>query len=300
MRVIVTGASGQLGRLVTEALLERLSPADLILVTRGRRALDDLAERGVEVRHGDFDEPASLSEAFAGGERMLLISTPTIGRRIEQHRAALSAAAAAGVRHVVYTSVTNPVKGHPTGVLADENRGTEEMLQGGDFTWTTLRNAPYAELQLPLGAMAVTYGKLVTNAGDGRIAPISRADCAAAAAAVLTTDGHEGQTYEITGPQALSQADIASLVSKVSGRPVQVVQTSDRRLMWGLLRLGMPRPVARSVVQLGQATREGYFDLVDPAFKAIVGRSPRPLRDVLIEHRGQLVADAQPGSVAYG
>jgi NAD(P)H dehydrogenase (quinone) len=299
MRVIVTGASGQLGRLVAEQLLDRLSPAEIILVSRRPHALADLAERGVEVRHGDFDEPASLAEAFAGGDRMLVISTPAIGRRTDQHRAALEAAAAAGVRRVAYTSLTNPVAGHPTGAVIDEHRETEELLHGSELEWTVLRNAAYAELQVPLGAMAVTYGKLVTNAGGGRIAPISRSDCAAAAAAVLTTDGHEGQTYEITGPEAISQADIAALLSEISGQPVEVIAASDRKLLWGLSRLGTPKPVARMIVQLGAATRDGYFNVVDPAFHTLVGRPPRMLRDILVEHRGEL-AGVNGSSVAYG
>jgi NAD(P)H dehydrogenase (quinone) len=299
MRVIVTGASGQLGRLVAEHLLDRLPPSELILVTRRPHALADLAERGVEVRHGDFDDPASLVEAFAGGDRMLLISTLAIGSRVEQNRAALEAAAAAGVRQVAYTSLTNAVADHPTGDVVEDHRRTEELLHGGDFAWTVLRNAPYAELQVPLGAIAVTYGKLVTNAGEGRIAPISRNDCAAAAAEVLTGDGHGGQTYEITGPEALTQADIAALLSEVSGQPVQVIESRDRRLLWGLTRLGTPKPVARAIVQLGAATRDGYFDVVDPAFQTLVGRPPRRLREILVEHRGELAAEVGP-SVAYG
>jgi NAD(P)H dehydrogenase (quinone) len=299
MRVIVTGASGQLGRLVAEHLLDRLSPEEIILVSRRPHALADIAERGVEVRRGDFDEPASLTEAFAGGERMLLISTMAVGHRVQQHQNALEAAAAAGVRHVAYTSTTNPVVGHPCGEVVEDHRLTEELLHGDGLAWTVLRNAAYAELQVPLGAIAVTYGKLVTNAGPGRVAPISRSDCAAAAAVVLTTDGHEGQTYEITGPEALSQADIARLLTEITGRPVQMIETGDRRLLWGLTRLGTPKPMGRMIVQLGVATREGYFDVVDPAFETLVGRPARRLREVLVENRGELAGETGP-AVAYG
>jgi NAD(P)H dehydrogenase (quinone) len=294
VKVIVTGASGQLGRLVTHRLLEHLEPAQIILVTRRPEALSDLSQRGADVRYGDFDEPASLIEALAGGDRMLLISTPAIGRRTEQNRAALDAAAAAGVRHLVYTSLTNPVAGNPTGAVADEHRETEELLQHGDLPWTVLRNAAYAELQVPLGAIAITYGRLVTNAPQGRVAPISRSDCAAAAVAVLMADGeHAGRTYEITGPEALTQTDIAWLLAEISGHPVEVIPCSDRKLLWGLGRLGTPKPVARAIVQLGVAAREGYFDVVDPAFERLTGRPPRSLRDVLIDHRGDLVAETQ-------
>jgi NAD(P)H dehydrogenase (quinone) len=224
---------------------------------------------------------------------MLLISTNNVGGRLPQHTAAIEAAVAAGVGHVVYTSLSNPLPGHPSGDLADEHRGTEDLLFASGMAWTVLRYGAYADLQVPLGAMAVNYGKLVTNAGDGRIAPIARYDCAAAAVAVLTSDGHGGKTYDVTGPEALSQADIAALVSEVSGRRVEVMPIGDRRLAWALSRLGTPKAVARAVVNLGIATRENYFDVVDPAFESLTGRPPASLREVLITHRAELVsADA--------
>jgi NAD(P)H dehydrogenase (quinone) len=287
--VVISGASGQLGRLVAEQLLGQLAPEDVILVSRDPEALAELAALGADVRHGDFDDPASLPDAFAGGDRLLLISTMAVGRRVEQTRAALDAAGQAGIQHVVYTSLTNPIPGHPSGDVVDEHRQSEEMLTRCGLSWTVLRNAAYAELQVPLGTVATTYGRLVTNAGDGRVAPISRSDCAAAAVAVLTSAGHEGQTYEITGAEALTQTDIARLLSDVTGRPVRVMPTGDRRLMWGLLRLGTPKPVARAIVDLGIATREGYFDIVDPAFQKLIGRPPRTLRDVLMAHRHDLL-----------
>ncbi|MEA2212450.1 MAG: hypothetical protein QOF83_2398 [Solirubrobacteraceae bacterium] len=289
MKVVVSGASGQLGRLVAEQLLGQMAPADVILVSRTPGALSELARLGADVRHGDLDDPASLPEAFAGGDRLLLISTMAVGHRVEQTRAALDAAARAGIQHVAYTSLTNPVAGHPSGAVVDEHRQSEELLHSCGLAWTVLRNAAYAELQVPLGTVAATYGRLVTNAGDGRVAPLSRSDCAAAAVAVLTTAGHEGKTYEITGPEALTQADIARLLTDVTGRPVRVMPSGDRRLMWGLLRLGTPKPVARAIVDLGIATREGYFDIVDPAFQTLTGRPPRTLRDVLMAHRHDLL-----------
>jgi NAD(P)H dehydrogenase (quinone) len=299
VKLVVSGASGQLGRLVAEQLLGRVTPGDVTLVTRTPEALAELAGLGADVRHGDLDDPASLPDAFAGGDRLLLISTMAVGSRVQQCRAALDAAVGAGIQHVVYTSLTNPVPGHPSGEVVDEHRKIEEMLHGCGLAWTVLRNAAYAELQVPLGAVAATYGRLVTNAGDGRVAPISRSDCAAAAVAVLTTDGHEGKTYEITGGEALTQADIARLLTDVTGRPVRVMPTGDRRLMWGLGRLGTPKPFARAIVDLGIATREGYFDIVDPAFEQLTGRPPRTLRDVLVAHRNDLLGSDEAG-VAYG
>ncbi|MEA2618997.1 MAG: hypothetical protein QOE72_4780 [Chloroflexota bacterium] len=292
MTVIVTGASGKLGRLVAESLMARLAPAELVLVTRHPAALSELAARGADVRHGDFDDPASLPEAFAGGRRMLLISTDAIGRRVAQHRAAIDAAAAAGVGHVVYTSHVNPVAGNPIGPVAAEHGETEEMLHDRGLAWTVLRLGSFAELQVQPASLAVAAGQLVTNAGEGRIVPVSRRDCADAAATVLTTDGHEARTYEITGPQALSQRDLAGVLAEVSGRSVKVVEIGDRMLVWGLVRYGTARPVARAVAAFGRALREGYFDVVDPAFESLTGRPPLSLREVLIPHRGDLLTAA--------
>ncbi|MDQ1490990.1 MAG: hypothetical protein QOJ23_3504 [Actinomycetota bacterium] len=289
MSVIVTGASGKLGRMVAENLMDRLPPAELVLVSRHPEALRDLSARGADVRYGNFDEPHSLSDAFAGGDRMLLISTDAVGHRFTQHRAAIDAAVAAGVGHVVYTSHPHPGAGNPLGQVAEEHGETEEMLHDSGITWTVLRFGTFAELQVQPAALAVAAGKLVTNGGAGRIVPISRRDCAEAAAIVLTTSGHGGKTYEITGPESLSQSDLAAIYGEVSGRSVKVVPIGDKMLVMGLVLHGTPRPVARAIADFGRAVREGFFDVVDPAFEGLCGRPPASLREVLIPHRGDLL-----------
>jgi NAD(P)H dehydrogenase (quinone) len=288
--VIVTGAAGHLGRLTAEQLLERLSPEDLVLVTRRPEALRDLGARGAEVRYGDFDDPASLCEAFADGERMLLISTDAVGNRVRQHRAAITAAASAGVGHVSFTSIVNPVAANPIGANAWEQGMTEEMLRHSGVAWTVLRFGSFAELQLPPAATAVKNRRLILNNGDGRIVPVSRFDCAEAAAVTLTTDGHAGKTYTITGPEALSASDLADLYADVSGHPVKLVRVSDAMLMWVLLGIGTPMPIACAITAFGRAVRQGYFDVVDPAFERLTGRPPVTLRDVLIGQRADLLA----------
>jgi NAD(P)H dehydrogenase (quinone) len=292
MSVIVTGAAGHVGRLVTEELLERLPPEDLVLVTRRPKALRQLSARGIEVRYGDFDHPATLSDAFAGGRRMLLVSTDAMGRRVRQHRAAIDAAAAAGVAHVVFTSHVNPVAWNPAGPVAREPGETEAMLQRSGLAWTVLRFGSFAELQLAPAGVAATNRQLITNAGDGRIVPVSRRDCAEAAAITLTTDGHSGQTYEITGPEALSARDLAELYGDVSGQSVQVVQLSDAMLTWSLVRVGTPVPNSLAITAFGRAVRRGYFDVIDQAYERLTGHPPMALRDVLIAHRGDLLAAA--------
>jgi NAD(P)H dehydrogenase (quinone) len=292
MSVIVTGAAGHLGRLVAEQLLERLPPEDLVLVTRRPDALRELGARGADVRYGDFDDPASLRDAFAGGRRMLLISTDAVGRRVRQHRAAIDAAATAGVGHVVFTSIVNPVARNPIGANAREQGKTEVMLHRSELAWTVLRFGSFAELQLPPAATAVKNRRLMLNFGAGRIVPVSRRDCAEAAAITLTTDGHTGKTYEITGAQALSQSDLAELYADLSGQPVKVLQLSDTMLTWVLVGIGTPMPIAWGITAFGRAVRQGYFDVVDPAFERLTGRPPVALRDVLLAHRADLLAVA--------
>jgi NAD(P)H dehydrogenase (quinone) len=290
MSVIVTGAAGHIGRLVAEQLLERLPPEDVVLVTRRPEALRELRARGADVRYGDFDDPASLPDAFAGGRRMLLISTDAIGRRVRQHRAAIDAAATAGVGHVVFTSIVNPVARNPIGANAREQGKTEAMLHHSGLAWTVLRFGTFAELVLPPAATAVKNRRLITNNGDGRIVPVSRRDCAEAAAITLATDGHAGKTYEITGPQALSSTDLAELYADVSGQPVKVLHLNDTILTWLLVGIGTPVPIAWGITAYGRAVRRGYLDVVDPAFERLTGRPPLALRDVLIAHRADLLA----------
>ena len=290
LSVIVTGAAGHLGRLVAHALLERLPPEEIILVTRRPGALRELQAAGVDVRYGDFNEPASLREAFAGGDRMLLISTDAVGRRLRQHRVAIDAAAAAGVRHVVFTSIVNPVAANPIGANAWEQGGTEVTLRRSGLAWTVLRFGSFAELQLPPAATAVQNGQLVMNSGNGHMAPVSRADCAEVAAITLTTDGHAGKTYTITGSERLSAKDLADLYADISGHPVRLVLLADAMLTSVLIGIGTPMPTALAITAFGRAYRQGYFDVVDPAFEELTGRPPVSLREVLVAHRADLLA----------
>jgi NAD(P)H dehydrogenase (quinone) len=297
--IIITGAAGHLGRLVADQLLERVPAQQLVLVTRRPDAMRDFQARGAHVRYGDFDDPRSLREAFAGGGRMLLISTDALGRRVRQHRAAILAAATAGVGHVVFTSIVNPVDDNPLGANAWDQGETEALLQRSGLQWTVLRFGSFAELQLPPAATAVHNGRLIVNFGAGRIAPVARRDCAEAAAIALTSDGHAGKTYDITGPEALSQRDLAQLYAELSGRTVHVVPLSDEMLTWLLVGIGTPLAIARSIAAFGRAVRHGYFDVVDPAFEDLTGRRPTSLREVLAAHRADLLGTARRDDPIY-
>jgi NAD(P)H dehydrogenase (quinone) len=290
MSVIVTGAAGHLGRLVAEQLLERLEAEQLVLVTRRPEALRGLRARGAEVRYGNFDDPASLPAAFAGGRRMLLISTDAVGRRVHQHRVAIDAAANAGLDHIVFTSIVNPVPWNPNGAHAWEQGKTEEILHRSGVRWTVLRFGSFAELQLPPAATAIQNRRLILNFGAGRIVSISRLDCAEATAVVLTTDGHIGKTYQITGSEAMSQNELAALYGELSGTRVTPVHLSDAMLASVLVAIGTPVTAAWDITAYGRAVRHGYFDVVDSTFEHLTGHPPTPLREVLIAYRTELLA----------
>jgi NAD(P)H dehydrogenase (quinone) len=288
MGIVIAGASGQLGRIVAERVLEQVDAADVTLVTRSPKALDAFAERGAHVRHGDFDQPESLPEALAGAERMLLISTDALGRRVPQHRNAIDAAGRAGVRHIAYTSILDPTPRNPAFVVA-EHAGTEAALRESGLAWTMLRMGNYSEFLVPNAARAVATGRWVHNAGDGRIAYVSRADCGAAAAAVLTSDGHEGAAYDVIGPEHQTLDQIAELVAEITGRPIEPVHVDDDELVATLIAAGIPEMFASGAASFGRAIREGVQDCESTAALDLTGRPPRSVREVLTEHRDELL-----------
>jgi NAD(P)H dehydrogenase (quinone) len=281
MSIVVTGASGQLARLVAESLFEKVDPTEVVLVTRSPDAIADLGARGAEVRPGDFDDPASLPDALAGGERMLLISASNIGARLHQHRAAIDAAVAAGVRSVAYTSGVNPSDSNPGAAFAD-HRATEEHARASGLPWTFLRNAIYAESLVTGAAGALATGTLLTNAGEGRTAYVSRVDCAAVAAVVLASDGHDGKAYDITGPEPLGARDVAALYTELGGRPVEPAFVDDDAWVAALVEhAGLPEGLARTIATFGIAARQGYAEVVSTTVRDLTGREPRTAREVL-------------------
>lgn len=290
MTVAVTGASGKLGRAIAEGLLDVLDPADVVLITRTPDNLADLAARGADVRRGDFDEPASLDAAFAGVDRLLLVSGDALGARVRGHVAAFRAAVDAGVGHIAYTSMGNPSDDNPA-VAAADHRATEEALHASGAEWTVLRNGIYADLQLDAAAGAIATGTLLTNAGNGRNAYVTRADCAAAAVAVLTTEGHEGKAYDVTGPEALDAEDLATIYSELGGTQVGVAHADDEGWVAAMVQhAGMPEPMARILATFGAAQRQGYAAVVTSTVERLTGRPATSLREFLAARREALVA----------
>ena len=277
MKYGITGASGTLARLTTEALFARVPAADVVLITRDPSKLADAAERGADVRAGDFSDPGSLD--FSGIDRLLLISTDTVGTRVEAQKAAIDAAVAAGVQRIAYTSVTNPSHNNPAFVVPD-HRETELHLFASGIQWTVLRNAIYSEMYLLSAPGVIASGTLAVNWGDGRAVNVSRLDCAEAAAAVLADEGHENRLYDITGSEAIDADGLAALYTELSGAPVAVVQLDDDAWI-AASAPHLPAGMAEAYGTLGVAQRLGYQGAISTAVEDITGRAPRSLREVL-------------------
>ena len=226
-KIIVSGASGHLGGLTVEALLARGVPASrLILVSRTPEKLEKYAKLGASTRFGDFTEPESLAAAYAGGTRMLLISVG--GTKTEPASEllgrAISAAKAAGVKQIAYTSYIGISRGDNSDRISMNHQETEDLLKASGVAWTMLRNSIYMDGLIRQGATMIADGRAVIPPNESPIGYIARADCAAAAAAVLATPGHENAAYDITGPELLGVREIAAAASAVSGKPIEVVE----------------------------------------------------------------------------
>ncbi|MDQ8043033.1 MAG: SDR family oxidoreductase [Solirubrobacteraceae bacterium] len=287
MSIAITGASGGLGRRVAEMLLDQVDPTQLVLLTRTPEALNGLEKRGAIVRKASFKNPTGLKADLADVDRLLLISTNEPGTRLEQQRQAVSIAAQAGVQHVVYTSMAQPSADNPSFLIPD-HVATETALRESGMDWTFLRNNVYTEGLVPAGKAAVARGALLSNAGDGGTAYVTRADCARAAVAVLVTDGHEKEAYDITGPEALTQADLAALLTEISDRPVELESLGDDAYFDRLYDEGVEHEVADRMASFGEATRRGFLKKVSSDLPDLTGRPAVTVREVLERNRDVL------------
>ncbi|MCO5973851.1 SDR family oxidoreductase [Actinoallomurus soli] len=282
MSVVVTGATGHLGRLAVEALLRRGVPAsDVVATGRDTAGIKDLADRGVVVRRADFGDPDSLAAAFAGADKLLLISTTTVDERLGNHRRAIDAALAAGVSLVAYTSMTRADTA--TTILAATHRATEEYLREREVPSVLLRNSWYLEnytAQLP---MVLRYGAVIGAAGEGRVSAASRADFAEAAAAVLTTEGHTGAVYELGGDQAFTLAEFAATVSAATGQPIAYTDLPADKLAEALTGAGLPAELAHVLADadLGLGRGELFTDSGD--LSRLIGRPTTSLADAVAD-----------------
>ncbi|TDK36794.1 SDR family oxidoreductase [Rhizobium deserti] len=292
-RILVTGAAGQLGKATIRHLLEtlRIAPSDIIAASRDSSKLAHFKEQGIETRIADFDDEAGLEKAFAGVDRLLVISTDELavpGKRLVQHKAAVSAAVKAGVGHVVYTSMPNPDKSLVT--FAPDHLGTEEAVKASGIPYTILRNSWYHDNYLMAMPHHLQTGTWYTAMGSGKIANISRDDCARAAAAALASPPAGNQVLTLTGSKSLTAEEIGALAATASGKSLDVVQVTDEQLGQGLAGAGLPDFVVKMLVSADANVRAGNFDLVTDHFRSLTGVEPQSLEDYFVAHRAALAA----------
>ena len=277
--IVMTGASGQFGRLVAQALAERVSPTQVRLGAREPGKITDLADKGFKTVAADFDKPETLDAAFAGAKVVLIISgdAPS-AHRIRQHRAAIDAAKAAGVGRVAYTSFTNPT---PRSLFpfAAIHADSEAWLKASGVAYTILRNNQYAENLTTASAKAT--GMLELPGALGKVAHITRADVAAATAGALIQEGHAGKVYELTGPEALNLIEVASILSDTWGKLVRAVDLDPAEFGRMLASRGLPPFAVEAIVGLRLAVGAGEYAAVCDDAARLAGRPMESLSDYL-------------------
>ena len=279
MTIAVTGATGQLGRLVLEELLASQEPAALVAVVRDGGKAEELRARGAQVRVADYSDPAALAAALAGVDKLLLVSGSEVGSRVAQHANVVNAAKAAGVGFIAYTSV---LAADTTAlILAPEHKATEELIRASGLDYTILRNGWYTENYVQAVATARQTGAVVAAAGDGRVASAARADYAAAAAAVLSSAGHEGRVYELSGDYAWDFKELATAITAIAGREVVYQPVSAPELVEVLTTAGLDQGTAGFLAALDTDTQAGLLATVTGELSGLIGRPTTPLLQAL-------------------
>jgi NAD(P)H dehydrogenase (quinone) len=268
--IVVTGASGQLGRLVIQSLLKTVPAAGIVAAVRQPAAVADLAALGVQVRQADYAQPATLDAAFQGATKVLLISSSALGERVAQHGNVIDAARRAGVALLAYTSLLH-ADTSPLG-LAAEHTATEALLRASGVPHVLLRNGWYTENYLASLPAVLQHGAVIGSAGEGRIASAARADYADAAAAVLTRDDQAGQVHELAGDTSYTLAEFAAEVGRQTGRAIPYVNLPEADYRGALLGAGLPEPLAHLLADSDVgASKGGLFD-DGHRLSALIGR----------------------------
>ena len=278
MTIAITGATGQLGRLVIDKLKERVAPAEIVALARNPAKASDL---GVAVREADYEKPETLDHALSGVGTLLLISSSEVGKRAAQHRNVIQAAKKAGVSRIVYTSLLH-ADASPLSI-ADEHRATEAELKGSGVPYTVLRNGWYTENYAGSIPAAVAGGALIGSAGEGRISSATREDFADAAVAVLTSSGHEGRTYELAGDEAWTLSDLAAEVSRQTGRNIPYTNLSEADHAAALAGFSVPEGFAHAIAGWDTAASHGALFDDGRQLSKLIGRPTTPLSAVVGE-----------------
>lgn len=279
MKIAITGATGQLGSIVIEKLLLQTEANNIVALVRNPAKATHLTAQNIEVREFDYDRPETLVPALSGIDKLLLISANEVGRRTPQHKAVIDAAKVAGVPYLAYTSLLR-ADTSPLG-LAQEHRETEKLIQDSGLRYTFLRNNWYSENYLAGVAHTIEIGTLFGAAQDGRISSASRIDYAEAAAKVLTSTGHDNQTYELAGSQSFSLSELATLIGQAASKTINYQNLSAEEYTQGLTQVGLPAGLVEVIVDADIQTIQGamYSDSQD--LEQLIGRKTTNIQDAI-------------------
>ncbi|MGG1638398.1 SDR family oxidoreductase [Paenibacillus sp. NRS-1760] len=279
MKILVTGVTGKLGSIVVETLLETIPAENLAVSVRNPEKAEHLRARGVDVRHGDFDQPQTLDKAFAGIDRLLIVSTDGDNEtRIRQHADAVAAAQRANVGFIAYTSVGNASESSL--FLAPVHRAAEEAIKNTGIPYSFLRNNWYLENEISSIQAVLGGAPWLTSAGSGKVGWATRRDYAVAAAAVLAGEGHENTVYELSG-KLTTQEELVSILATILGREIPVQQVDDTTYASIMSSAGVPEPVVPILVQIQSAIRDGALEVESNDFEKLLGRPVTPLEEAL-------------------
>jgi len=279
MKILVTGVTGKLGSIIVETLLETISSENLAVSVRNPEKAEHLRARGVDVRLGDFDQPETLDKAFAGIDRLLIVSTDGDNEtRIRQHADAVAAAQRANVGFIAYTSVGNASESSL--FLAPVHRATEEAIKNTGIPYSFLRNNWYLENEISSIQAVLAGAPWLTSVGSGKVGWATRRDYAVAAAAVLAGEGHENTVYELSG-KLTTQEELVSILAAVLGREIPVQQVDDATYASIMSSAGVPEPVVPILVQIQSAIRDGALEVESNDFQKLLGRPVTPLEEAL-------------------
>ncbi|MBX7547147.1 SDR family oxidoreductase [Streptomyces sp. NPDC004232] len=278
MSIVVTGATGHLGRHVVEQLLEKVPAEQITAVVRDEQKAADLAARGVRLAVADYNAPETFGSLFAAGDKVLLISGNEFDKgRVAQHKVVIDAAKAAGVALLAYTSAPGTLKA----ALADDHRATEEVLLASGLPYTLLRNGWYFENYTENLAPVLEHGAVVQAAGAGRISAASRADYAAAAVAVLTGEGHENKTYELGGDEPFGFAEYAAELSRQTGKEIAYTPVTPEVLTGILTGAGLPGPLAGILAEVDASIEKGELVVTTGDLTRLTGRPAQSLAEAV-------------------
>ncbi|MER5975570.1 SDR family oxidoreductase [Streptomyces sp. NPDC001857] len=278
MSIVVTGATGHLGRHVVEQLLEKVPAEQITAVVRSEAKAADFAARGVKLAIADYNTPETFAGLFAAGDKVLLISGNEFDKgRPQQHQVVIDAAKAAGVALLAYTSAP----GSLTAALADDHRATEKALAASGVPYTLLRNGWYHENYTEQLAPVLEHSAVVAAAGEGRVSSAARADYAAAAVAVLTGEGHEGKTYELGGDEAWSFAEYAAELSRQTGKEIVYKDVPAEALVAILTGAGLPGPFAEILAGVDASIAKGELVVSSGDLSRLAGRPTTPLSEAI-------------------